>query len=62
MYESTLRVALDDSELEFTTVSKTMPKTHFAYYRHQWIVVMTISFTLAIAISMMMTSTVSVIV
>jgi hypothetical protein len=55
MYESTLRVALDDPELEFTTVSKTLPKTHFAAYRHQWIVVMTISFTLAISISMMMT-------
>ena len=54
MYESTLRVALDEPELEFTTVNRPLPKTHFANYRRMYIIVMTISFTLAIAISIMM--------
>ena len=54
MYESTLRVALDEPELEFTTVNRPLPKTHFANYRRMYIIVTTISFTLAISISIMM--------
>lgn len=54
MYESTLRVALDDPELEFTTVNWTLPKTRFASFRLQYIRVTTIGFILAITISMMM--------
>ena len=59
MYESTLRVALDDPELEFTTVNNHLPATHFAYYRHQYVTAMVITFTLAIVLSMMLAYTVS---
>ena len=54
MYESTLRVALDDPDLEFTTVDWTLPKPRFAAFRLKYIHCTVINYVITIVVGIMM--------
>jgi len=54
MLESTLRVALSDPDLEFTTVNWPLPKPRFAAFRLKLIHCTVINYTITIVVGIMM--------